>query len=311
MTTVAASVPVLRWAATRARLDESVLAASVFSGDKRMLEGMDARFKTPLPLRSQCYRHSLGESEMDARFKAPLPSRERGWGEGSGRGVMEQRAFAKRLRRHMTESEHRLWRHLRAHRLNGQKFRRQQPIGPYVVDFVHFGVRLIVEADGGQHNAAPGDKQRDDWLREQGFTVLRFWNHEIMGNLEGVLATIMEAVANHPSPPAPLPPGERGAKSSRPNTVRTPPPPLPHGERGAAGPVHAGADAGAGRLAPRGEGMMTAAAKPLRETEAAVTNSKPLSLGGSGVARPTISDERLDSKPLSPGGRGVGERGDK
>ncbi len=125
---------------------------------------------------------------------------------------MEQRAFARHLRSHMTESENRLWRHLRAHRLNGQKFRRQQPIGPYVVDFVHFGSRLIVEADGGQHNDAPHDKQRDNWLRQQGFTVLRFWNHEIIGNLEGVLATIMKAVTNPPSP-QPLSHKGRGALS--------------------------------------------------------------------------------------------------
>ncbi|MCP9468881.1 MAG: endonuclease domain-containing protein [Nitrospira sp.] len=123
---------------------------------------------------------------------------------------MEQRAFAKHLRRHMTESENRLWQHLRAHRLNGQKFRRQQPIGPYVVDFVHFGARLVVEADGGQHHDAPHDKQRDNWLHQQGFTVLRFWNHEIMGNLDGVLATIMEAVANPPEIKPPSPCG-RGA----------------------------------------------------------------------------------------------------
>ncbi|MBU0499342.1 MAG: DUF559 domain-containing protein [Gammaproteobacteria bacterium] len=127
---------------------------------------------------------------------------------------MEQREFARHLRSHMTESENRLWRHLRAHRLNGEKFRRQQPIGPYVVDFVHFGVRLIVEADGGQHNDAPYDELRDNWLREQGFTVMRFWNNEIMGNLDVVLATVMDAVTNHPSPPAPLPQGERGERRS-------------------------------------------------------------------------------------------------
>mgnify|MGYP002139383133 CR=1 FL=1 len=80
---------------------------------------------------------------------------------------MESRTFAKQLRRTMTDAEHRLWKHLRAHRLDGQKFRRQQPIGPYVVDFVHFGVRLIVEADGGQHADAPHDKVRDAWLQAQ------------------------------------------------------------------------------------------------------------------------------------------------
>ncbi|MBT9460185.1 MAG: endonuclease domain-containing protein [Rugosibacter sp.] len=123
---------------------------------------------------------------------------------------MEQREFAKHLRHHMTESETRLWQHLRAHRLNGEKFRRQQPMGFYVVDFVHFGARLIVEADGGQHNDAPRDESRDAWLRAQGFKVLRFWNNEIMNNLEGVLETIMAAVTLPPSPPTPLPQGERG-----------------------------------------------------------------------------------------------------
>ena len=118
---------------------------------------------------------------------------------------MEQREFAKHLRCHMTDSENKLWRHLRAHRLNGEKFRRQQPIGPYIVDFVHFGARLIVEADGGQHNDAPRDERRDEWLREQGFTVMRFWNNEIMSNLEGVLTTVMAAVAESPLSPLPSP----------------------------------------------------------------------------------------------------------
>ncbi len=118
---------------------------------------------------------------------------------------MEQREFAKHLRCHMTDSENKLWRHLRAHRLNGEKFRRQQPIGPYVVDFVHFGARVIVEADGGQHNDAPRDERRDEWLREQGFTVMRFWNNEIMSNLEGVLTTVMAAVAESPLSPIPSP----------------------------------------------------------------------------------------------------------
>jgi very-short-patch-repair endonuclease len=95
----------------------------------------------------------------------------------------------------MTDSEIALWRHLRAHRLNGEKFRRQQPIGRYVVDFVHFGARLIVEADGGQHNRSAADERRDTWLRAQGFTVMRFWNNEIMQNLAGVLETITAAVS--------------------------------------------------------------------------------------------------------------------
>ena len=128
-----------------------------------------------------------------------------------GRGVLEQRKFAKQLRHRMTESETRLWRHLRAHRLNGEKFRRQQPLGPYVVDFVHFGARLIVEADGGQHNDASRDEGRDAWLRAQGFKVLRFWNNEIMNNLEGVLVSVMAAMNEVPLE-VPLSPGPSPAR---------------------------------------------------------------------------------------------------
>ncbi|MGH8053425.1 MAG: endonuclease domain-containing protein [Stenotrophomonas sp.] len=116
---------------------------------------------------------------------------------------MQQLKFAKQLRSNMTDAEHLLWRHLRARRLLGQKFRRQQPIGPYVVDFVHFGVRLIVEADGGQHNESVHDFKRDAWLESQGFKILRFWNNEILGNgdavLEVILATV-SALSPNPSP---------------------------------------------------------------------------------------------------------------
>ena len=122
---------------------------------------------------------------------------------------MEQREFARHLRRQMTDSENKLCRHLRAHRLNGEKFRRQQPIGPYVVDFVHFGARVIIEADGGQHNAAD-DEKRDDWLRAQGFRVIRFWNNEIMNNPESVLATILATVLESPLSPVPSPARGRG-----------------------------------------------------------------------------------------------------
>ena len=129
---------------------------------------------------------------------------------------MHQRQFTKLLRQQMTDAEILLWRHLRAHRLNGAKFKRQQALGVYVVDFVNFEARLIVEADGGQHNESRHDAVRDAWLAAQGFTVLRFWNNEILGNIEGVLAQIAEAVAAaSPSPPAPPPRGGRGVKAPR------------------------------------------------------------------------------------------------
>ncbi|MGA0587555.1 endonuclease domain-containing protein [Dyella sp. KRB-257] len=126
---------------------------------------------------------------------------------------MEQRQFAKVLRKEMTEAERLLWRHLRVHRMCDQKFRRQQPIGPYIVDFVHFGARLIVEADGGQHNGSSSDAERDAWLRSQGFSVLRFWNDDILLNIEAVLEVVLKELAKGaPSPPAPLPQGERGGE---------------------------------------------------------------------------------------------------
>jgi len=116
---------------------------------------------------------------------------------------MNQQQFAKYLRLNMTEAERLLWKHLRAHRLDGQKFRRQQPIGPYVVDFVHLGAKVIVEADGGQHNESESDEVRDTWLRGQGFKVLRFWNDQILQSTDSVLDVIWAAVS--PSPPGPSP----------------------------------------------------------------------------------------------------------
>ncbi|MBA1147979.1 DUF559 domain-containing protein [Ectothiorhodospiraceae bacterium WFHF3C12] len=113
---------------------------------------------------------------------------------------MDQKRFARTLRRNMTDAERRLWRHLRAYRLNGRKFRRQQPIGPYVVDFVHFSAMVIVECDGGQHNTGTADKARDRWLQRQGFTVLRYWNHQILNQTDLVLEDILKKLPPLPRP---------------------------------------------------------------------------------------------------------------
>ncbi|MFE8072500.1 endonuclease domain-containing protein [Marinobacteraceae bacterium S3BR75-40.1] len=127
---------------------------------------------------------------------------------------MQRNKYAKELRQTMTDAEHLLWRHLRAHRLNGQKFRRQQPIGPYIVDFVHFGAGLVVEADGGQHNENAKDQQRDYWLRAEGFRVLRFWNDEILKNTETVLEAIWREAAG-PLSPSPSPTRGEGSLDLR------------------------------------------------------------------------------------------------
>ncbi|MBV8468085.1 MAG: endonuclease domain-containing protein [Burkholderiales bacterium] len=107
---------------------------------------------------------------------------------------MHTRDFAKVLRQNMTDAEMLLWRHLRARRLAGQKFRRQQPLGPYIVDFIHFGARLIVEADGSQHQGSASDELRDAWLKQQGFTMLRFWNDDILLHTDAVLEAIWQAL---------------------------------------------------------------------------------------------------------------------
>jgi very-short-patch-repair endonuclease len=104
---------------------------------------------------------------------------------------MNQLDFARQLRSKQTDCENLLWSRLRAHRLSGLKFRRQQPIGVYVVDFLCPEKNLIVELDGGQHQErAEYDKARDAWLKSEGYTVLRYWNNEVMENLEGVLEDI-------------------------------------------------------------------------------------------------------------------------
>lgn len=108
---------------------------------------------------------------------------------------------AKTLRTNQTEAEHRLWYQLRARRFMGFKFKRQKPIGRYIVDFVCVEQRLIIEIDGGQHAEQVGyDRQRDAWLRGQGYAILRFWNNEVMQQLDGVLARIRQELTLSPNP---------------------------------------------------------------------------------------------------------------
>ena len=109
------------------------------------------------------------------------------------------RVRARALRKNPTEVERLLWRHLRLWQLDGHKFRRQQPLGNYIVDFVCLEKRLIVELDGGQHaEQTEYDAQRDAWLREQGFAVLRFWNNDVMQNILGVNEAILKALNSTP-----------------------------------------------------------------------------------------------------------------
>ena len=110
---------------------------------------------------------------------------------------------AKKLRRDMTEPERKLWSVLRDAQVECAKFRRQQPIGPFIVDFVCQASRLIIEADGGQHAEAASDARRTAFLEGKGYRVLRFWNYDIIENLDGVVQVIAAAlVTPHPAQPA-------------------------------------------------------------------------------------------------------------
>lgn len=109
--------------------------------------------------------------------------------------------FAKKLRNNLTDAEKRLWYFLRAKQIGGLKFRRQAPVGPYIVDFVCFSKKLVIELDGGQHADAihvTKDAARDAWLTAEGFTVLRFWDNEIFQNMDGVGEKIIKTLT--PSP---------------------------------------------------------------------------------------------------------------
>ena len=108
---------------------------------------------------------------------------------------MELKKFARELRSNMTEAERHLWHYLRGHRFFGLKFKRQKPVGRYIVDFVCLEQRLVIELDGGQHQEqAALDGERDRWLSEQGYQVLRFWNHEVLGEADAVLEVIARAL---------------------------------------------------------------------------------------------------------------------
>jgi len=99
---------------------------------------------------------------------------------------------ARSLRRNSTNAEKLLWKHLRMRQIGDYKFRRQQPIGTYIVDLVCQDKKLIVELDGGQHSEQVDyDERRTAWLQSIGYRVLRFWNHEVLAAPEAVLAKIL------------------------------------------------------------------------------------------------------------------------
>ena len=172
--------------------------------------------------------------------------------------------LAKVLRQNLTDAEHALWYRIRAQRLAGLKFKRQEPMGRYIVDFVCHESKLIIELDGGQHaDQLVADNLRTRFLESRAYRVLRFWNDEVLKNMEGVLEVVLanvstrgkshkyvplppggggdrgegalnrsDSVSRHSPSPQPLSRRGRGAKSSRGTLPSVPLPPRGGGDRG-------------------------------------------------------------------------------
>ncbi len=119
---------------------------------------------------------------------------------GTGEGARTLTKAARQLRSRMTNAERKLWFALKDRRFVAFKFRRQVPVGPYIADFLCFELRLIVEVDGGQHADSARDVKRDAWLTQNDFRVVRFWNNDVLQNLEGVLTKLAAELEVNPSP---------------------------------------------------------------------------------------------------------------
>jgi very-short-patch-repair endonuclease len=148
-------------------------------------------FPTIAARRSPLSRKGRGLSKKEQ--PSPLAGEGRALARGEG-AVASTLAFAKKLRREMTDAETKLWQELRAHRFENYKFKRQQPIGKYIADFVCLKHRVIIEVDGSQHDGSQHDKVRDAWLASQDFRILRFWNNGVLKDLDGVLLSILAAL---------------------------------------------------------------------------------------------------------------------
>ncbi len=119
------------------------------------------------------------------------------------------RQRARNLRRNMTDAERLLWRYLRDRQLHRWKFRRQHLIEPFIVDFVCLEQKLIIEIDGGQHALnEEADRKRSNNLIRHGYKIVRFWNNEVLKNIDSVLEVILSALSESPSPQPSPPRGE-------------------------------------------------------------------------------------------------------
>ena len=129
------------------------------------------------------------------------------WGDIKRQYTQQTLQNAKTLRQTQTNAEGLLWHYLRDKQLDGHNFRRQQPIGPYIADFACMSQKLLIELDGGGHTERKAhDRERDEFLRQRGYRVLRFWNNEVFENCLGVLERVYEALTS-PPPRQPIPVG--------------------------------------------------------------------------------------------------------
>jgi very-short-patch-repair endonuclease len=142
----------------------------------------------PFPARG---KGKSGGGPQDARARTARA----GEGKSGGAAISPlMRSRARALRQTMTDAERKLWYALRDRRFAGVKFRRQVPLGPFIADFVCFEERLVIEVDGGQHAESLRDRGRDRWFAANGFRVLRFWNNQVLSNLEGVATVIAQTL---------------------------------------------------------------------------------------------------------------------
>jgi len=117
---------------------------------------------------------------------------------------------ARHLRKTQTDAERRLWQLLRNRSLEGCKFRQQHPVGSYICDFFCIDRQLVIEVDGGQHaERIESEEERTSYLESRGYTVMRFWNHEVLTETEAVLEKVLNMISSISSHPVPLPEGAR------------------------------------------------------------------------------------------------------
>ena len=170
------------------------------------------------------------------------------WDGWDGGDISTRTQRVRTLRSNMTDAERKLWQGLRGRQMDGHKFRRQLPIGPYIVDFACLDARLIIEVDGGQHLDNPTDQARDAWLAAEGYRVLRYWDNDVLTRTEAVLedvwAVLHGRIQSSPPPhPSPLKGEGEASRSSAGEMGGFAPSPLrgegrDGGEAGAAGPAN-------------------------------------------------------------------------